>query len=227
MNYTAPSTSSTNTNTCMQGDEFIDDFDIMDDTGLFNGEDQQFTFDTSIFESSETYHGLPLDNGRRRLSLTLARRLSITSVFNEDQEYQVESLSPDRYLYHTFSLDQEDCVPTMVPSSARFGATKQTEHSNRPARKSRQGRMKKGSRPAILSLLTSDQLEQHLEETKARLAETMERSAMSRKRLNHEVDSSPEEQYSTYKAQRSILSQSRAQFASYMNSGMNISSRTL
>ena len=178
----------TNTNSFMQEDVFFDanfDIDIMDDTELFDGVDQLFSFD--VFESSETF-GMPLDT-ERRLSLTFARRLSIASVIHEDQEYQEESLFPV-------------------------------------------------SPPAILSLLTSDQLEKQLEATKARLAESMERSVMSRKRLNDEVGCSPEDQYSrprdSYKVQRSnsapasVLSQSRARFASYMNSGMkNMSSRTL
>ena len=124
-------------------------------------------------------------------------------------------------------------MPSKVPSS-RSAVTIKEQKKNRPARK------QKVSRPAILSLLTSDQLEEQLEATKARLAESMERSAMSRKRLNHEVvlGCSPEENDSPRdnfkKAQRSnsapasVLSQSRARFASYMNSGMkNMSSRTL
>jgi hypothetical protein len=179
----------TNNNSFMQEDLFFEsnfDIDIMDDTELFDGVDPLFSFD--IFESSETYE-MPLDSTERRLSLTFARRLSITSIIHEDQEYQVESRFPV-------------------------------------------------SPPAILSLLNSDQLEKQLEATKARLAESMERSVMSRKRLNDEVNCIPEDQYSRpkdrYKVQRSnsapasVLSQSRARFASYMISGTkNISSRTL
>jgi len=109
---------------------------------------------------------------------------------------------------------------------------------SRMLRKTRQER--KSSRvspPGLLSLLSSDELEQHqLKHTKARLTESMERSAMSRKRLNNEVDCRPEEyspRDSFKKAQRSnsapasVLSQSRARFASYMISGINISSQTL
>jgi hypothetical protein len=40
----------------------------------------------------------------------------------------------------------------------------------------------------VLSVLTPEQLEQHLEHTKNRLAEFMERSTTSRKRLNAQVD---------------------------------------
>jgi hypothetical protein len=169
----------TNTNRFMQQDDvFFDanlDLDFMDGTGLFDaGPTSLFTFDDDdvLFESSETY-GKPLDT-ETHLSLTFARRLSITPPTHEDQEYQ-EPVSP----------------------------------------------------PAILSLLTAVQLELQLEETKARLAESMERSAMSRKRLNDEVDcTSPEEQYArrdSFKAQRSnsapssVLSQSRAQYASYIS----------
>mmetsp|Transcript_15206 Transcript_15206/g.22764 ORF Transcript_15206/g.22764 Transcript_15206/m.22764 type:complete len:224 (+) Transcript_15206:48-719(+) len=223
MSYT---TQSTNTNSFMQEDAFFDanlDIDIMDDTGLFDGPDQLFSFD--VFEESSEMYVLPLDT-ERRLSLTFARRLSITSVIHEDnQECQIENLFPDHcesnehnpFHTSTFSPDQEDCTIIRKPR--------------------RQGRKPKVSRPAILSLLTSVQLEQQLEETKTRLAESMERSAMSRKRLNDEVDCSPEEysprEDSFKKAQRSnsapasVLSQSRARFASYMNSGMNITSRTL
>ena len=175
----------------MQEDVFFDanlDLDIMDDTGLFDGSDPLFSFDDDddvLFKSSETY-ALPLAT-ETRLSSTFARRSSIVSATNEDQEYQEESHFPV-------------------------------------------------SPPAILSLLTSVQLEKQLQETIARHAESMERSAMSRKRLNDEVDCSPEEQYSrrgSYKAQRSnsapasVLSQSRARFASCMNSSMHSSSRSL
>jgi len=228
-NYAACSTDAdantdTDTNTDMQGYAVFDYIDIIDDMELFDGVDPLFDFD--VFEPSETQHGLPLDNGRR-LSLTFARRFSIASVINEDQEYQLESLFPDHYPFHNFSLDHEDCMPSMVPLSR--SVTTIAKH-NRPARNP------KISRPTFLSLLTSVQLEQQVEQTKARLAESMERSAMSRKRLNEEVDSCSLEEYSprdSYKTQRSnsapasVLSQSRARFASYMNSGMTISSGTL
>ena len=230
MNCTA-SSNNTSTKQNMQADAFFDFIDIMDDTELFDGVDPLFSFD--VFESSgRTPYGMPLDSNGRRLSLTFARRLSITSVIQEDQKYQEGSIFPDRHTFHCCSPGREEdwCMPSMVPSSRSVTAI--NEQNKRPARK------QKVSRPAILSLLTSDQLERQLEATKARLAESMERSAMSRKRLNHEVDCIPEDQYSrprdSCKAQRSnsapasVLSQSRARFSSYMHAGMkNISSRSL
>ena len=190
--YTAPSTN-TKPGSFMQEDNFFDtilDIDIMDETeDLFYGEDQLLSFDGIFEQSSETTTTTNRLPNERRLSLTFARRLSITSVIHEDQEYQKESRFP---------------VSVSPPGT-------------------------------ILSLLTSEELGHQLEHTKVRLTESMERSAMSRKRLNHEVGCSPEA-YSPRggfkKAQRSnsapasVLSQSRARFASYMNSGMHISSRT-
>ena len=195
----------------MQEDKFFDtilDIDIMSEQteDLFDVEDQLFSFDSVSFESSEMYR---LTN-ERRLSLTFARRLSITSVIHEgDQEYQLESFG------------KRDSVQTLISEN-------EEKHQE-----------KVSSPPGILSLLNSVQLEQQLEHTKVRLTESMERSAMSRKRLNDEVDCSPEEysprrRDSFKKVQRSnsapasgVLSQSRARFASYMNSGINISSKTL
>jgi hypothetical protein len=105
----------------------------------------------------------------------------------------------------------------------------------------------------VLSLLTPEQLEQHLEQTKNRLAEFMERSTTSRKRLNAQVDfnyqdyrpsvSQPDSAIDCPPRQEVIssscqsptstaipitaLSQSRAHFASFVNNNMNIASLSL
>ena len=216
MSYT---TKYTSINSFMQ--DAILDIDIMDEQteDLFDVEDPLFPFDSVSFESSKMYR---LTN-ERRLSLTFARRLSITSVFHEVQEYQEESLG------------ERDSVQTLISENGDCSSSSMVAKKTK-ARQERQ--QKKVSPPGIISLLTSAQLEQQLEHTKARLTESMERSAMSRKRLNDEVDCSPEEHSPrrnsfNKKAQRpnsapaSVLSQSRARFASYMNSGINISSQTL
>ena len=196
--------------------EELEHIDIMDDMleDLFDGEDQLFSFD-GIFESSETTtttttNRLPKE---RRVSLTFARRLSITSVIHEDHEYQVESMG-ERYSVQTLISENRDC--SMVKKTRR------------------EIKKQEVSPPGILSILTSEELEHQLEHTKVCLAESMERSAMSRKRLNHEVGCSSE--YSlrvgfkiarrSNSAPASGLSQSRDRFASYVNSGMHISSRT-
>jgi hypothetical protein len=106
----------------------------------------------------------------------------------------------------------------------------------------------------VLSLLTPEQLDQHLEHTKNRLTEFMERSTTSRKRLNDQVDfkyqdylpsiiSQPDSAIDCPPQQEIIssscqsptstaipstaLSQTKAHFASFMNNNMNIASLTL
>ena len=106
----------------------------------------------------------------------------------------------------------------------------------------------------VLSLLTPEQLDQHLEHTKNRLTEFMERSTTSRKRLNDQVDfkyqdyrpsiiSQPDSAIDCPPQQEVIssscqsptstaipstaLSQTKAHFASFMNNNMNIASLTL
>jgi len=106
-----------------------------------------------------------------------------------------------------------------------------------------------------LSLLTPEQLEQQLEHTKKRLAEFMERSTTSRKRLNDQVDfkhqdyrpssSQPDDSAIDCLPQQhqvissscqsptstaipsTALSQTKAHFTSFVNNNMNIASLTL
>jgi hypothetical protein len=106
-----------------------------------------------------------------------------------------------------------------------------------------------------LSHLTPEQLEQQLEHTKNRLAEFMERSTTSRKRLNDQVDFKhqdyrpstsqpddsaidclvPQHQVISSSCQSptstaipsTALSQTKAHFASFVNNNMNIASLTL
>jgi len=175
MSHTAPSTN-TKPSSFMCENAFFDailDIDIMDDMledlfvqynipflDVFDGEDQLFSFD-GIFESSETTttttNRLP---NERRVSLTFARRLSITSVIHEDQEYQVESMG------------ERDSVQTLISGNRDCSMVKKTRQEIKK---------QEVSPPGILSILTSEELEHQLEHTKVRLAESMERSDMSRK----------------------------------------------
>ena len=149
----------------------IDDILNTDLAGLFDGDecdDPLFRFD--IFESSELNCAYEKSH-----SFAFARRSSVTLVIPEGEVYGEDTLFPTKRR-KTERNEQEytmDQSLSLRPTSEIILAKETRTGSISPS--------------GTLSLFNPKQLKQQLEHTKSRLAESMERSSLSRKRLHDQI----------------------------------------
>ena len=178
----------------------MDEIFDSDLASLFDGDesdDPLLTFD--LFESSKVDCAFEKSH-----SLTFARRSSITSVIPEDEVNGEENLFPIEHrkserIEQGYTMDQSSL--SSRPTNDKILAKEMRTRAVSPP-------------VGILSLFNPNQLKQQLELTKYRLAESMERSSISRKRLHEQINLDQEYYPSlAFNGQRSVFSsQSRAHF---------------
>jgi len=145
---------------------------------IFDGddcEDPLFTFD--LFESSDLDRACAYE---RPPSFTFAKRLSITSVIPEDFVYEEATRCPKRR-----KSEQRNDLEQSFSSRP----------TNEKVLTRDMWRKKTVSSPDILSLLTSKQIKRQLEHTEHCLVESIERSAISRKRLHDQLGLGLDQEY--------------------------------
>ena len=189
-------------------DEDGDDYLDIDELGLSFEDDLEFI---DCIEGE-----MP---GRRLSLLTLKRRLSISSNANPREVYKrrnsIINFAPQPYYSDVREFyKRRKSIINFDPQPSNSDVTSTESLSSNSLCPSN-----------MLSLLSPAELEQKLEQTKSRLAESMERSELSRQQIHseHHVHESLDEH--SHSAQASVLSQSRDHLAAaYMRV---ISSMTL
>ena len=219
--HTPRQESSTDTNDTLGMDDLLYDDFLASSEQPFLPLDDFFDLDLAEFGMQDLVAG----GSERRLSMAFSRRLSITaSAYEEPNSKRPRRCEPIVTAYEDEKEWPGSRANTTSSTTSTWYASDISSDdeilftTDIPAIPVNQEDTSNSSRPEILSLMSPEDLRIQLEQTKSRLADSMERSALSRKHVDAQAEkmasSYHEEQHEKQRSNSSALIQSGMQIAS-------------